>query len=291
MGVRLVGVHLVAAEKGSAEARLFTRVANLERERMKQVADPGTEIVMRFPTRGTHGVDPFFCSLTNCLSQGMIYPQLVNADREGFDAAVLICLTDPLLSQVRTAVDIPVIGLAEAALHMANMMAGRFGFISFTQQTAIDTERMIDGYGLRRKCVGVATMPELETGWLPDTLRKPPSTVERTIEHLTVPARELIDKGAEAIVIGCGLANAWLSSLASMDILTDRYPGGFWQIEGVPIVDPFGAAAKIAELFAHWKQQGRPFISRAGLYAKVTDEALRSSEETLGAFGWDYWDC
>ena len=291
MGVRLLGVHLVAAERGSAEARLFQRVANFERDRMKQVADSSTEIVMRFPTWGTHGVDPFYCSLTNCLSQGMVYPQVVNAEKEGFDAVILICCTDPLLSQIRTAVDIPVIGLAEASLHVANMMGAKFGFISFTKQTAFDTENMIDKYGLRQKCVGVVTMRELETGWLPETLRKPPATVERTIDHLTVPARELISRGAEAIVIGCGLSNAWLSSLATLNLLSEKYPNGFWEIDGVPVIDAFGSATKIAELFAHWKKQGRPFVSRAGLYAKVTDTALELGRDTLGAFGSDYWDC
>ncbi len=291
MGVRLLGVHLVAAKRGSAEATQFQRVADLERNRMKQVADPDTEIVMRFPTWGTRGVDPFYCSLTNCLSQGMVYPQVVNAEKEGFDAVVLVCCTDPLLSQVRTAIDIPVIGLAEASLHVANMMAAKFGFISFTKQTAFDTEYMIDKYGLRQKCVGVVTMPELETGWLTETLSKPPATVEKTIAHLTVPARELIGRGAEAIVVGCGLNNAWLSSLVTLNILSETYPNGFWEIDGVPIVDAFGAATKIAELFARWKQQGRPFVSRTGLYAKVSEAALDLGRDTLGAFGSDYWDC
>jgi allantoin racemase len=291
MGLRLLGVHLAAGETGTAEERLFRRVANLERNRMKQVADGDTEIVMRFPTWGTHGVDPFYCSLTNCLSQGMVYPQVVNAEKEGFDAVILICCTDPLLSQIRTAVDLPVVGLSEAALHMANMMATKFGYITFTRQTAFDTEGMIDRYGLRQKCVGVATMPELETNWLPDTLRKPPATVKRTIDHLTVPARELIAKGAEAIVIGCGLSNAWLGSLATLDILQEEYPGGFWEIDGVPIVDVFGAATKTAELLARWKRQGRPFVSRAGAYSKIADTALQMGKDTLGAFGVGYWDC
>ena len=134
-------------------------------------------------------------------------------------------------------------------------------------------------------------MRELETGWLPETLRKPPATVERTIDHLTVPARELISRGAEAIVIGCGLSNAWLSSLATLNLLSEKYPNGFWEIDGVPVIDAFGSATKIAELFAHWKKQGRPFVSRAGLYAKVTDTALELGRDTLGAFGSDYWDC
>lgn len=291
MGVRLLGVHVVAAEPDTEEAAHFRRVADLERDRMKQVTDPDTEIVMRFPMRGVRGVEPFYYSLTNCVGQGMVYPQLVNAEREGFDAAILICCTDPMLSQIRTAVDIPVIGLAEATLHMANMMGGKVGFISFTPQTAYDAENMIDKYGLRQKSVGVVTMPDLETGWLPQTLDDPPATVERTIEHLTVPARELISRGAEAIVIGCGLSNAWLSSLVTLGLLSERYPAGLWEIDGVPIVDAFGSATKIAELFARWKQQGRPFVSRAGVYAKVSQSALELGEQALGAFGREYWDC
>ena len=47
---------------------------------------------------------------------------------------------------------------------------------------------------------------------------------DAVIDHLTVPARELISRGAEAIVIGCGLSNAWLSSLVTLNLLSEKYP-------------------------------------------------------------------
>ena len=203
MGIKVVGVHAVAAEKDSPQGEWCQRVANLERDCMKRVADPNTQIVMRFPTWGLRDcLDGFYHSLTNRLNERSIYHQVVNAEKEGFDAAIIVCLFDPLLRQLRTAVDIPIIGLAEASMHMANIIGVKFGIISFTKQTAFDTDTMVDTYGLRQKCVGVVAMNNLHTGWIAATMESPPETVEETIEQIKEPARELIRRGAEVILIG-----------------------------------------------------------------------------------------
>jgi len=203
MEIKVVGVHSVAAEKDSPQGEWCQRIANLERDCMKRVADPSTQIVMRFPTWGLRDcLDGFYHALTNRLNERSVYHQVIAAEKEGFDAAIIVCLFDPLLRELRTAVDIPVIGLAEASMHMANIIGAKFGVISFTNQTALDTDTIVDTYGLRQKCVGVIAMKDLHTGWLAATMESPPETVERTIEQIEESARELIKRGAEVILIG-----------------------------------------------------------------------------------------
>jgi hypothetical protein len=73
--------------------------------------------------------------------------------------------------------------------------------------------------------------------------------------------------------------------------LKKKYPNGFWEVDGVPLVDVFGSAIKLAELFVTWKRQGLPWISRAGSYSKVTTEALKCGRDVVADVYAGYWDC
>jgi Asp/Glu/hydantoin racemase len=201
MGIRILGVHAMAAEKDSPEGAFCQVAAGIERDCMKRIANSDTEIVMRFPRWGFKGgIDGFFHPLTNHLNDRTIYHQIVNAEKEGFDAAMIICLFDSLLREIRTAVDIPVIGLFESALHMAAIIGGKFGVLCLSPETTFDNTILVDAYGLRQKCVGVLPMKDTHTGWLSATMQSP-ETMERTIEYVSAPARELIKRGAEVILI------------------------------------------------------------------------------------------
>jgi hypothetical protein len=72
--------------------------------------------------------------------------------------------------------------------------------------------------------------------------------------------------------------------------LEKKYPNGFWEIDGVPLIDVFGSAIKLTEILVTWKRQGLPWISRAGYYTKITSEALESGRDIVADIG-IYWDC
>jgi hypothetical protein len=203
MGMKVVVVHSVAAEKDSPGGEWCQRMANAERECMKLVAGQGTEIVMRFPNWGLRGgLDGFFHPLTNRLNDRNVYHQIVAAEKEGFDAAITACYYDPILRELRTAVDIPVVGIAEASMHMAAILGNKFGVVSISPEGALDMDANVDRWGLRQKCVGVLSMKDTHTGWLAETLDNPPGTLERTIEEFKATSRELIKRGAEVICNG-----------------------------------------------------------------------------------------
>jgi len=141
MGMKIVTVHSIAAEPDSPEGQFCKDMGNLERDCMKAVANPDTEIVMRFPRWGLRGgLDGFFHPLTNRLNDRNTYHQIVAAEKEGFDAAITACYYDPILRELRTAVDIPVVGIAEVSMHAAAMMGARFGVVSISPEGAIDMD-------------------------------------------------------------------------------------------------------------------------------------------------------
>jgi hypothetical protein len=72
--------------------------------------------------------------------------------------------------------------------------------------------------------------------------------------------------------------------------LEKKYPNGFWEIDGVPLIDVFGSAIKLTEILVTWKRQGLPWISRAGYYTRITSEALESGHDIVADIG-SYWDC
>jgi Asp/Glu/hydantoin racemase len=203
MGMKVIVVHSIAADEGTPGGEWVKVMANAERDCMREVANPDTEIVMRFPRWGMRdGLDGFFHPLTNRLTDRNVYHQIVAAEKEGFDAAITACYYDPLLQGVRTAVDIPVVGIAEASMHMAAILGYRFGVVSISPEGALDMDQNVDRCGLRQKCVGVISMKDTNTGWLADTLVSPPETLERTIEEFKAVSRQLIARGADVICCG-----------------------------------------------------------------------------------------
>lgn len=49
------------------------------------------------------------------------------------------------------------------------------------------------------------------------------------------------------------------------------HPGGPTHVDGVPIVDIYGATVNAAETLVEFKRAGSPWISRACLLARVSD--------------------
>ena len=203
MAMRVIVVHSVAAEENSPESEWCKRMANAERDCMKLVANPDTGITMRFPRWGLRGgLDGFFHPLTNRLNDRNVYHQIVAAEKDGFDAAITACYFDPILRELRTVVDIPIVGIAEASMHLAAILGYRFGVVSISPEAALDMDLNVDRCGLRQKCVGVRAMKDTHTGWLAATLDNPPETLERTIDEFKATARELIALGADVICDG-----------------------------------------------------------------------------------------
>jgi len=73
--------------------------------------------------------------------------------------------------------------------------------------------------------------------------------------------------------------------------LEKKYPNGFWEVDGVPLVDVYGSAIKLVEMLVTWKRVGIPWISRVAYYNKVTPAALKCSEDVTKDVYGGYWDC
>src|SRR6201999_2518195 len=120
----------------------------------------------------------------------------------------------------------PVIGIGEAAFHMASLIAGKFSVVTTLSCSVPVIEHNLARYGLAARCAKVRAS---EVAVL--DLERKGSAAQKRISHEI--GRALAEDQAEAIVLGC----AGMTDLA--DALSQEH--------GVPVVDGVGCAVKLAE--------------------------------------------
>jgi len=149
-----------------------------------------------------------------------------------FDAIIIGCAGDPGLGAVRELMDVPVIGPAESAYHIACMVADRFSVISPKQAggkgVADDLVARTREMGLNSRLASVefVEMPVVDM-WSED-----PTAV---IKQAKIAIDKAKENGAGAVVLGC-MSMAFRTANTKWDV-------------GIPIINPLTAAIKIAESF------------------------------------------
>lgn len=80
----------------------------------------------------------------------------IKAGREqGVDGHVIACFGDPGLLAARELAQGPVIGIAEAAMHMATMVATRFSIVTTLPRTLIIARHLLHQYGFHQHCAAL----------------------------------------------------------------------------------------------------------------------------------------
>jgi allantoin racemase len=217
----------VLADLPAYEARM--------RAHARKVVRPGTEVVLHGMLPGTYpgkypGEDIAFRFLfTMHSSQWAVHA--LNAEAAGFDAFAMGTLPDPLLAELRTLVDIPVIGCGETCFHLATMLGQRFGMLLFIDRMAQRYLEQIEGHGLARHCAGVQPVGFGFNDVL-DAFDRPGPLIDR----FRAAARRLIDAGADVIIPGEIPLGVLLAS------------EGVSRVDDVPLIDSLAVTLKMAEM-------------------------------------------
>ena len=174
----------------------------------------------------------------------------------GCDAVVLAVSYDTALKALREMLDVPVVGMTEAALHCACMLGGPIGLISFGKRVWPIYRELIDGYGLGQRIAGSRVSD--------DTSAYSPGDTSALDDKLVAMALDLVGKdGAESIVVlGAVMAGASRRIEA-------RVP--------VPVLDGIRAAVPLAEALARIgarKPTVGSYAAPAGRQTSALDPAL-----------------
>jgi len=110
----------------------------------RQVAAPGTEIWAVCPEEGAPSIEGHFDEAIAAI--GVL--QQVKAGRAaGVDGHIIACFGDPGLLAARELAQAPVIGIAEAAMHMATLLATRFSIVTTLPRTLTIARHLLHQYG------------------------------------------------------------------------------------------------------------------------------------------------
>ena len=192
-------------------------------ETAKTVAASGTEIIAVNPEYGPISIEGFYDEV---FSIPGLLEEVRKGEASGCDGTVIACFDDTGLDAARCIASGPVVGICEAAMQIASLLANSFSVVTTLRRSIPALEELKVKYGMSRKCnrIRATDVPVLE-------LENPDSEASKLIRGEIQEALD-IDR-SEAIVLGC----AGMADLASE--LSKEF--------GVPVIDGVSAAVKLVE--------------------------------------------
>ncbi len=209
--------------------------------RIAKVVRPGTEVVLHGQIPGTYstnypGGDLGFSALFALHGLQWIAAAR-EAERQGFDAMVCATMSNPLIEELRTLVDIPVIGYGETVLTLSRLYGRRFGMLCFIAGRAGFWPEKLREWGFADRFVGVRGLGigfDAVIGGLQD---------EAARTGVVAAVRE----AGEALVRETG-ADVIVPSEMPLNLLLAL--AGVHEIGGATVMDGLASVLKMAEMQA-----------------------------------------
>jgi len=236
----------------------------------RKVASPSTEVVMHGMHPDTYrtsypGNDIQYAWMQTLHSQQFVLGA-IEAEEKGFDAFALMTLPEPSLTEIRSLVDIPVVGYGESAMLAATMLGRRIGVLLFITGMAETIERNVERMGFSGRFMGAHPV-----GFGFDDVLTAYADPEPLIDRFRNSARALIQRGADVIIPG----------EAPLCMLLAR--AGVAEVDGVPVLDAVAATLKTAEMMVELRRTTGVRPSRRGHFqATAPRERVR---EVLDFYG------
>lgn len=159
----------------------------------KAYAAQGTEVYAVSPPTGPACVESLYDEV---LSVPGVISEIIKGDREeGADAFIIACFGDPGLEAAREVTDKPVIGIAQAAITMARLMAPNFSIVYVLDKSQKIIENVVALHNAEKECCSIRSigLGVLET-----------EDKERLEKALYTQSKKCVEEdGAECILLGC----------------------------------------------------------------------------------------
>ncbi|MFN6995822.1 MAG: aspartate/glutamate racemase family protein [Aquincola tertiaricarbonis] len=189
----------------------------------RAVARPGTEIVAVSPAMGPASIESHY---DEALAVPGLLQEIAAGERQGIDGYVIACFGDPGLLAARELAAGPVLGIAEAAMHLASMVGSSFSVVTTLGRTIGQARHLAQAYGMDRFCANVRACE------LPVLALEDPRSGAR--ERIVAECRRALEEdGSDVIVLGC----------AGMADLGAHGADGV----GVPVIAGVAAATQLVE--------------------------------------------
>ncbi len=183
----------------------------------------------------------------------------IEAQRQGYDAFVIGSFADPLITEIRAVVDIPVVSLMETSLLIGCSFGQTIALVTTAPNVAKMISRSLAQYRLEAR---VAEVVAVTPALLGPVLHNAFETPEPVLERFERTSRDVLARGADVIVPAEGI-------LAVM--LADR---GITRFENAPVLDVIGITWSYAAMLANLRARCGLEITRRGLYEQPSPTLL-----------------
>ncbi len=202
-----------------------------------RIARPDTELEF-------HGIMTTFPGIDNLesaqhLATFEVVRNAILAERQGCAVFVMVSTIDAGHREVRELTDFPVVFITECAIHLALLLAGKFGFLTHNRPILKKMERIAIGYGLGQRMVEGASL-----NLTYHDFRRIYENPDPVLAAFALEARKAVERGAEILIPAGNPVNMFLLD------------HGMSNIGGVPVLDILGVALKMAEMLADLKRMG-----------------------------------
>ena len=196
------------------------------RKEAEKIKRPDTHLTVVCPDQGPETIESAY-------DEAYAVPPTLDlvkkANREGYDAVILACFSDPGLEAAKEISKIPVVGIEESTLHVAAMLGARFSIMTPRKQRIPSRTEHVFARGLGHFLASVRAL-DLSVA---DTDQYPEKTKQRVFEAAQKAVEE---DGAEVIILGCAGMAGYASELEAR--------------LNIKVLDPTAVAVKIAEAMA-----------------------------------------
>jgi allantoin racemase len=195
-------------------------------EQCRKIAFPGTLVDATYirPTDTFSSYKVFsYVDLAICTVESI---KIAWRAREKYDGIIVAGFSDVGVDAMKEILDIPVLGIAEAAYHVAALLSHRFSVLTGTSKWTPPKHDYIKSVGVESKVVSFRSYSEWDENDSHEALRR---------KLIAVARKAIQEDGAEAVILGGGPLVGYGNEIEK-DL-------------GIPVIDPTLVALKMMEGF------------------------------------------
>lgn len=196
---------------------------------LRVYAAPGTEVDIVDVDEGPASIESVY---EEYLSIPSTVEKMLEAEKQGYNAAILGCYGDPGLDAVREVTEkMMVVGPGEAGAMAAAICGHRFSIITVTRSIIGALHHLVEKAGVGKK---LSSVRAIET----PVLQLAHDREETTSKLLEVAEKAIESDGADTLILGC-MSMGFLGVAEEMS-----------EILGVPVINPGRVSLSMAEALA-----------------------------------------
>ena len=227
------------------------------------VLDPSIEVVPHGLRPGTYSGIPPGRTLYSPYAYHVLLQQVIEnfitAEDEGYDAVVIGSYSEPFLKEARTAVNMPIVSVAESTLLTACSIATYSVLVTMSPQIAWMISQIVERHKLTQR---VAVVNYLEPGMDEIALSAAIDDPTAFIEMFSDAARRGIERFGDVIIPAEGIMN---EILFAHDVR---------ELDGVSVMDANAVAWLQAECMVKLSQRTGLHPGRRWDYVRLDDERM-----------------